>query len=114
MGVRGQSKEAWFKRWRTGTCPVHGLGFTEDKDEAALQAASAEGFVAERCPNAECTVRVATWDLEDARFKAFGWRAGPEEIRAVLVKAKDIDSASTEPGAQGRPVRVWYPTSDDL
>lgn len=110
MGVRGQNNEAWLKRWRTGNCPVHGRGYVADWDAAPADA----GFIAERCGIDECDVRVARWPAHDAHHAAFGWRAGPDVIHALLVKAGDVDGNGPTPGRTGHVVRVSWPLPDTL
>jgi hypothetical protein len=110
MGVRGQNNEAWMSRWRAGTCPVHGKGFVEDATAPAEQDA---GFFAERCPEDECDVRVARWPAHDAHHASFGWRAGPEKVRALLIKANDVDPNGPTPGTRARVVRTSYALEPD-
>lgn len=110
MGVRGQSHEAWLSRWRDGACPVHGVGFIDDPEAGP---AADGGFVAERCPREECSVRVARWPGPDRHHASYGWRDGPEEIRALLAKAGDVEAEGQKPGRRGRVVRISWPLEDE-
>ncbi len=103
MSIRGQHNEAWLKRWRMGCCPVHGGGFVDDVN-AELHAPA----LAQRCHIDDCDVRTVRWPGPDAQHASFGWRAGPEPIRLLLVKAADISADDAKPGARGRLVRVDY------
>ena len=98
--MRGQSKEAWLARWRDGCCPIHGGGFIAD-------AAGEPAHV--RCSNEECAVRASRWPGTDEHHASFGWRAGPEEIRAALVHSNDVAEGSEMPGKSARVVRISYP-----
>jgi hypothetical protein len=109
MARRGQTKEAWLARWRDGACPVHGRGFLEDLEEGAEAAADARRPV--RCSVEECVVRAARYAAHDDHHATFGWRAGPDDIRAVLAKAGDIAAEGEAPGPRARLVRFSYPTS---
>ena len=105
--MRGQNNEAWLARWRDGACPVHGRGFLDDDDEVA-DPVGADVARALKCSILECTVRVARWPGADDHHASLGGRAGPEEIRALLVKAGDVDGDSARPGKRARVVRTSY------
>ncbi len=85
-------------RWRDGCCPVHGGGLVDDD--------AGDGLV--RCSVEECTVRAKRFAAGDAYHASFGWREGPEEIRALLAKAGDIAAQGDEPGPRARRVRTSY------
>jgi hypothetical protein len=108
MSRRGQGKDQWFARWRTGNCPVHGVGFLDDKEGPAIG-----GALRTKCPREECTVVVAQWPGKDKHHAKLGWVAGPDEIKAVLVKAGDIDESSPAPGRNAAMVRMSYPVEDE-
>lgn len=115
MSVRGQTPEAWLARWRRGDCPVHGGGMVDE--EAAPNAVDEHGGAAEgraaRCARAECSLRACRWPGKDASHSFFGWLAGPEEIRAALAGAGDIEDGGPRPGHHARSVRTAWPLPDD-
>ena len=94
-------------RWRKGTCPIHGVGFVVDKE-----AAGGPQLQSERCPKDECVLRVTLSPGKDAWHGFYGWRAGPDEIRAVLVRAGDLQDDG-RPGHYARSVRTGYPLSEE-
>ena len=100
--MRGQNNEAWLARWRDGACPVHGRGFVDDG------AVTEAGFTPVKCSIEECTVRAARWATPDPHRASFGWCAGPDDIKALLVKAGDVDGDSEKAGKRGRVVRFSY------
>ena len=111
MKKRGQSNETWMSRWRDGACPVHGGGFIDDKEAMEKLAAGVPMRV--MCSVAECSVRAIRYAAADAHHASFGWRAGPEEIHALLAKAGDIALEGTEPGPRARRVRTSYDIETD-
>ena len=100
MRARGQSQEAWLSRWRDGACPIHGTGFVADVD--------GPDHTVVRCSKEDCVLRAARWPAQDEHHASFGWIAGPDEIRALFVKAGDIEVDSAKPGRRGRIVRISY------
>mgnify|MGYP001544587036 CR=1 FL=1 len=110
MSVRGQNNEAWLKRWRDGACPIHGRGFVVDTSAsaAAATAGPADAFVRVRCAVDECDVRAARWPGTDEHHASFGFLAGPDNVRALLAKAGDVDASSPAPGKRARMVRISY------
>ncbi|HEY4222283.1 MAG TPA: hypothetical protein VGO62_13095 [Myxococcota bacterium] len=90
-------------RWRDGACPVHGLGFVDDAAAPASEQARAM-----KCGHLECTVKVARFPGPDDEHASFGWREGPDEIRALLAKAGDIAAEGDRPGKRARTVRTTY------
>jgi hypothetical protein len=111
MKKRGQSNETWMSRWRDGACPVHGGGFVEDKEAMAKQPVGVPMRV--MCSVAECDVKAVRYAAGDANHASFGWRAGPENIHALLAKAGDIAPEGTEPGPRARRVRTSYDLETD-
>lgn len=57
-------------------------------------------------------MRAVRYAAGDAHHASFGWRAGPEEIHALLAKAGDIASEGEEPGPRARRVRTSYPLEE--
>jgi hypothetical protein len=115
MGVRGQSNEAWLKRWREGLCPVHGIGFVPDAAAEADATPRADNMPwPERCPDSECVVQVSRWpDDSDKHHGRYGWRGGPAPICALLIKSSNIAADGDAPGRYAKRVRVSYPIDDD-
>lgn len=60
------------------------------------------------CSVADCTVRAIRYAAGDAHHASFGWKEGPDEIRALLAKAGDVAAEGTEPGPRARRVRWSY------
>ncbi len=121
MSIRGQNPEAWRARWRTGTCPVHGVGFADVKsadvksagdeqseDEADEVSDGAASYRLQMCPREDCQVRVARFAGHDEHHASFGWVAGGDDIRAALAKAGEIAAEGVRPGKWGRVTRVSY------
>lgn len=107
MGVRGQGPDAWLARWRAGDCPVHGVGCA-GSDEVV-----AEGYKVASCTREGCDVVVAQWPGRDQHHAKHGWIAGPEEIRAALVKAGQIEASGPKPGRWADDARVSWPLEPD-
>lgn len=101
MSIRGQSPDAWIARWRKGTCPVHGVGFPGAPDGPF------DGSTTARCSREECPVVVAFWRGKDARHAKLGLVDGPDDVRAALTKALEIDGA--KPGRRAVDVRTSWP-----
>jgi hypothetical protein len=101
MSIRGQKPDAWIARWRAGTCPVHGVGFLDvpSTTEAACARRERDG----------CTVVVAQWPGKDAHHRKLGWVAGPDDVKAALVKAGQIAAEGNEPGRWAVDVRTSWP-----
>jgi hypothetical protein len=118
MSIRGQSNDAWIARWRGGTCPVHGVGFLEERPDSAptgtssdarwQDGASSSSAKAVKCPREECTVRATQWPGKDAQHSKHGWVDGPAEIRALLVKSGQIDDDG-KPGRWAADARTSWP-----
>lgn len=111
MSIRGQTPETWRARWRKGTCPIHGTGFV-DVDGVA-RADGAASYVAQRCVGEECTVQVARFAGKDAHHASFGWLAGPDDVKAALVKAGEVAAEGVRAGKFSREARVSYPIEPD-
>jgi hypothetical protein len=105
MAIRGQNPDAWLSRWRQGCCPVHGVGFIDEKG------ATVAGAIAVMCPRDECPVRATQWPGKDASHALFGWRAGPDDIKRALSRGDIADDG--RPGAHARSVRIAWPLEDD-
>lgn len=107
MSARGQTPEAWIARWQTGACPVHGTGCVARDDEPPV----ADGYRVARCARAAdgCTVQVALWPGKDAHHARLGWLAGPDDVRAALVKAGQIQADGAGPGRWARETRTSWP-----
>lgn len=115
MTRRGQDLEARLARWRDGTCPIHGLGFVTPPGEAPpaprpdrwyREPEDVGAVVA--CPHEECTIVAAQWPGKDKWHSLMGWRAGPDEIKAMLLKANEISDDSDRPGRSARNVRTDF------
>jgi hypothetical protein len=106
---RGQSKEAWMSRWRDGACPVHGGGFVDD----VAVSPTGDGPVPVKCSVDECPVRATRYAAGDAHHASFGWRAGPDEIHALLAKAGDVAPEGDQPGLRARRVRTSYALEEE-
>ena len=112
MSIRGQSPDAWRGRWRQGTCPIHGKGFVDDKDNPApaKTAGVDESYLEVKCPDPECTLRATQWPGKDQHHSFFGLRAGSDALRTALTQSGDIDrETSSRPGAHARTVRTSWP-----
>ena len=112
MSIRGQSPDAWRGRWRQGTCPIHGKGFVDDKDNPApaKTAGVDESYLEVKCPDLECTLRATQWPGKDQHHSFFGLRAGSDALRTALTQSGDIDrETSSRPGAHARTVRTSWP-----
>lgn len=118
--TRGQDTEARLKRWRQGNCPIHGLGLATPPGQiiAPPKKTPVKGQVAApmstpvRCPHEECDFEAAAWPSSKEHFGLLGWQHGPEDIKAMLLKANEISADSTEPGRSARPVRLSWPLED--
>lgn len=102
-------------RWRRGDCPVHGTGLVDDVAAAtAAPPAENDGFPV-MCTHLECDVRAWRWPGKDDSHALYGWRSGPEPIRAILAKAGDIENGGSRPGHHARSIRTtWlHPDVDD-
>jgi hypothetical protein len=103
MSIRGQSHDAWIARWRSGNCPVHGIGC------AVVPQSDDTPYKTAMCRKDACTIVVAQWPGRDTHHAKLGWIAGPDDVHTSLVKSGQIAANGPEPGRFALDVRMSWP-----
>ena len=108
MTRRGQDTDTRLARWRDGSCPIHGLGLATPRRPLPSTTASAPDAVIVACPHEECTLVAVQWPGKDRFHSLFGFIAGPDDLKAMLLKAHEIEDDTDRPGRSARQVRTSY------
>ena len=117
--TRGQDTEARLARWRKGNCPIHGLGLVTPPGAApppqppkrTKNPMPVTSSIL-HCPDEECDLEVSVWPGKDAYHGLLGWKIGPQELKAILVKANEVQAEGEEPGRSARSVRIAWPLEE--
>ena len=120
MSRRGQTPQTRMARWWDGLCPIHGLGLVTPAGEAPPPPPPDRWYRAEEpvgavvaCPHEECDLRATLWPGKDQFHSRFGWISGPEEIKAMLLKANEINVDDNKPGRSARHIRTSFRLEED-
>ena len=120
MSRRGQTPQTRMARWWDGLCPIHGLGLVTPAGEAPPPPPPDRWYRAEEpvgavvaCPHEECDLRATLWPGKDQFHSRFGWSSGPDEIKAMLLKANEINVDDNKPGRSARHIRTSFRLEED-